>query len=183
MWRWGAGELDADIACVVSNHDSHRFAVEAVGLPFYHVPVTGKSDEYRAAHEDAVRSIVAGHEPDLVVLARYMRVLSPGFVEAFDGRIINIHHSFLPAFVGSDPYRRAYERGVKLIGATSHFVTADLDEGPIIAQSVAQVTHHDSIDDLKRKGRDLERVVLAEAVRLFLEDKILVRGNKTIVFR
>lgn len=180
LWRCSTGDIDAQIVGVISNHDTHRAIVEHHGVAYHHLPVESRD---RAAHETLVMRALDQLGPDLVVLARYMRVLSAGAVERWDKQMINIHHSFLPAFVGSDPYRQAYERGVKLIGATSHFVTKDLDEGPIIAQAVQDVTHHDSVDVLRRKGRDLERVVLAHAVRKWVEDKILVRGNKTIIFR
>lgn len=179
LWRCTTGDIDAEIVGVISNHDTHRADVEHHGIPYHHLPA---SDD-RVAHEDSVMRTLTDLSPDLVVLARYMRVLSPGFVAEWDKRMINIHHSFLPAFVGRDPYRQAFERGVKVIGATAHFVTEDLDEGPIIAQAVADVTHHDTVDDLKRKGRDLERMVLARAVRKWVEGKILVRGSRTVIFR
>ncbi len=180
LWRWQSGELDVDLPLVISNHPHHKALVESMGIRYLHLPVTR---ETKAEQEAAVKTLLEQVGADLVVLARYMQILSPTFIEGWDGRIINIHHSFLPAFVGSDPYRQAYDRGVKIIGATSHYVTADLDQGPIIAQAVTEVSHNDSVAELRRRGSDLERVVLARAVRAHVEDKILIRGNKTIVFR
>ncbi len=180
LWRREAGELDVEIPLVISNHDALREPVEHAGIPFLHLPVT---PETKPEQERLVRAALEEARVDFVVLARYMQILSPAFLEGWEQRILNIHHSFLPAFAGGDPYRRAYERGVKIIGATSHYVTAELDEGPIIAQAVTEVSHHDSVADLRRKGRDLERIVLARAVRAHAEDKILVSGNKTVVFR
>lgn len=178
LWRWRSGDLDASIPMVVSNHDSLRAEVEPFGIPFHHVPITlGREREQEAA----VMELLEGHV-DVVVLARYMRVLSPAFVARHPGRILNIHHSFLPAFVGANPYRRAYDRGVKLIGATAHYVTDDLDEGPIVDQDVVRVSHRETPKDLARLGREIERQVLARAVRSHLEDRILIHGNKTIVF-
>jgi len=179
LWRWQRGELAVDIPCVISNHDRLRGAVAAFGVPFHHVP-----QESPAQREQAEQRMLAilGEGADFLVLARYMRILSPDFVARYPDRIINIHHSFLPAFVGADPYRQAYERGVKIIGATAHYVTADLDQGPIIEQDTARVSHSDEIEELRRLGRDLERQVLARAVRWHAEDRIIVDGNKTIVF-
>ncbi|MDR3418571.1 MAG: formyltetrahydrofolate deformylase [Nevskia sp.] len=179
LWRWRRGELAVDIPCVLSNHDKLREAVEGFGLRFHHVPQD--SPVQREQAEQRMLDIL-GDQADFLVLARYMRILSPAFVARYPSRIINIHHSFLPAFVGADPYRQAYERGVKIIGATAHYVTADLDQGPIIEQDTARVSHSDEIDDLRRLGRDLERQVLARAVRWHVEDRIIVDGNKTIVF-
>jgi len=179
LWRWQRGELRVDIPCVISNHAILRGAVEAFGVPFHHVPQD--SPEQRAAAESQILDLL-GDRGDFLVLARYMRILGPAFVARYPSRIINIHHSFLPAFVGADPYRQAYERGVKIIGATAHYVTAELDQGPIIAQDTAHVSHSDEIEDLRRLGRDLERTVLARAVRWHVEDRIIVDGNKTIVF-
>jgi formyltetrahydrofolate deformylase len=178
LWNWRRGDLRAEIPVVVSNHPDLRAAVESFGVPFLHVP---NDRDTRAAAESRMLETLEGRA-DLVVLARYMQVLSPGFVDRFPGRIINIHHSFLPAFAGADPYRQAYERGVKIVGATAHYVTAELDGGPIIDQDVARVSHRDSVDDLRALGRDLERRVLFRAVRWHCEDRILVHGNKTIVF-
>ena len=178
LWNWRRGDLRADIPLVVSNHPDLCSAVESFGVPFLHVP---NDREIRAGAEERMLEALEGRA-DLLVLARYMQVLSPGFVDRFPGRIINIHHSFLPAFAGADPYRQAYQRGVKIVGATAHYVTAELDGGPIIDQDVARVSHRDSVDDLRALGRDLERRVLFRAVRWHCEDRILVHGNKTIVF-
>jgi formyltetrahydrofolate deformylase len=179
LWRWQAGELRARIPAIISNHSTLEPVAAAAGVPFHACPAEPRR---KAAQERRVRSILEESAIDVVVLARYMQVLGPALLDGYENRIINIHHSFLPAFSGGDPYRQAYERGVKVIGATSHYVTADLDAGPIITQSVAEVSHRDSVDDLRRKGRDLERIVLARAVRAHLEDKILVSQNKTVVF-
>ena len=179
LWRWDAGELDAEIPLVVSNHPDLAKRVEAYGIPFFHLPVT---KETRAEQEAEVLKLLSEHEVDFVVLARYMQILSPKFVSAYPDRILNIHHSFLPAFVGADPYRRAHDRGVKTIGATAHYVTEDLDAGPIVHQDVAHVTHRDTVDDLVRLGREVERRVLARAVRWHLEDRVLVDGHRTVVF-
>ena len=179
LWRWDAGELEAEIPLVISNHPDLASRAEIYGIPFHHLPVTKAS---KAEQESAMLDLLADHEIDVVVLARYMQILSPKLVSAYPDRIINIHHSFLPAFVGADPYRRAHERGVKTIGATAHYVTEDLDAGPIIHQDVSHVTHRDTVDDLVRQGREIERRVLARAVRWHLEDRILVDGNRTVVF-
>jgi len=179
LWRWRTGEHRVKLAMVVSNHDALRSTVEMFKLPYHHLPVT---DANKPAQEAQIRGLLSGAGVDVIVLARYMQVLSADFVSAYRERIINIHHSFLPAFAGRKPYHQAFERGVKIIGATSHFVTESLDDGPIIAQSTTAVDHRDTIDDLIRKGRDLERMVLAAAVRLHLQDRILVSGNKTVVF-
>ena len=176
--RAKAGELPAEVVLVASNHPDHRDLSEFFGVPFHHLPV----DDDPAAQEAALSDLLVAERVDLVVLARYMRILSPEFVAARPNRIINIHHSFLPAFVGAQPYRQAHERGVKVIGATAHYVTADLDQGPIIDQDVARVTHRDGVDDLTRKGRDLEVVVLARALRAHLEHRVLPWGNRTVVF-
>jgi formyltetrahydrofolate deformylase len=177
--RHRAGELPCEIAFVISNHAAAEPVARHFGIPFHHLPVT---PEVRPAQEGAIAHLIDAERVDLVVLARYMQILSADFVARYPARIINIHHSFLPAFVGASPYRQAYERGVKLIGATSHYVTADLDQGPIIAQATTPCSHRDSVDDLVRKGRDLEKRVLAEAVRYHLEDRILVYAGKTVVF-
>lgn len=179
IWRWRTGELPVDLAMVISNHADLRSTVESEGLLFHRIPVEPAG---RDEAEAEMRALIEGSAADFVVLARYMQVLSPAFVAAYPQRIINIHHSFLPAFAGSKPYHQAFERGVKIIGATSHYVTDVLDDGPIIAQSTLQVDHRDSVSDLIRKGRDLERSVLATAVRLQIQDRILVNQNKTIVF-
>jgi formyltetrahydrofolate deformylase len=177
--RWQRGDLAADIPIVISNHSDHADAVRFMGPVFEHLPVT---PETRPEQERAILGLLDANGVDLVVLARYMQVLSDGFVARFPNRIINIHHSFLPAFLGGRPYHRAHDRGVKLVGATAHYATAELDEGPIIAQDVVAVTHRDSVDDLIRKGRDVEAAVLARAVRAHLESRILVYGRKTVVF-
>ncbi len=179
LWRWKAGELRVEIPFVLGNHDDLRQDVETLGLQFHHLPVTveTKTDQ----EEQAIR-LLDESWIDFIVLARYMQILSPSFVARYPNRIINIHHSFLPAFAGAKPYHQAYHRGVKIIGATSHYVTDMLDEGPIIAQETMAVDHRDTVDDLVRKGRDLERVVLSRAVRHHVEDKILTSQNKTVVF-
>jgi formyltetrahydrofolate deformylase len=179
LWRWDSGELETEIPLVVSNHPDLAPRAEIYGIPFYHLPVTR---ETKAEQESRVLNLLSDHDVDLVVLARYMQILTPKFVGAYPDRIINIHHSFLPAFAGADPYRRAHDRGVKTIGATAHYVTEELDAGPIIHQDVAHVTHRDTVEDLVRLGREIERRVLARAVRWHLEDRILVDGNRTIVF-
>jgi formyltetrahydrofolate deformylase len=175
------GDLAGDIVAVVSNHDDLGKVAGHFGKSFHHIPVPTDPAGKRAA-EIAQRDLVAGLGIDLVVLARYMQVLSSDFCAAMPGRIINIHHSFLPAFVGAKPYHQAKARGVKVIGATAHYVTPDLDQGPIIEQGTARVTHRDEVEDLIRKGRELERQTLTRAVRLHLERRVLVSGNRTIVF-
>ena len=172
------GELPGRIVGVVSNHDLLRPLTERFSVPFTHVPHDGVD---RDAHETMVAAAIEAYQPDYVVLARYMRVLSPGFVARFAGRMINIHHSFLPAFAGASPYRQAFARGVKLIGATAHFVTAELDDGPIIAQDVTPVDHADTPERMAQAGRDVEKLVLARAVRLVLEERVFVHGRRTIV--
>jgi formyltetrahydrofolate deformylase len=173
------GELPGTIALVASNHDTHADFVARFGVPFHHVPV---DDGDRGAQERVLGDLLAAHRPDCVVLARYMRVLPPWLAEQWRGRMINIHHSFLPSFAGARPYQQAHERGVKVIGATAHYVTADLDEGPIIAQQVMPVSHRDDPARLERRGRDVEAVVLAEALRLHLEHRVIVYGRRTAVF-
>jgi formyltetrahydrofolate deformylase len=179
LWRHRTGELPVEIPFVVGNHLDLERDVAALGITFHHIPVTAESKPHA---ETKLSELLRGADVDLIVLARYMQILSPEFVNRFPERIINIHHSFLPAFAGSKPYHQAYDRGVKLIGATSHYVTERLDDGPIIAQATHPVDHRDTIDEMVRAGRDLERVVLAKAVRLHVEDKILVSKNKTVVF-
>jgi len=176
LWRWRSGELDAELVAVVSNHPDHAEQVTSLGLPFHHVPVEGD----REAAEARVLELLQGVE--LLVLARYMQILSAGFLERLGAPAINIHHSFLPAFVGADPYARAHERGVKLIGATAHYVTEELDAGPIIDQDVTRVSHRDETDDLVGIGRDVERLVLSRAVKAHLDDRVLLDGARTIVF-
>ncbi|MGN6586468.1 MAG: formyltetrahydrofolate deformylase [Solirubrobacterales bacterium] len=177
LWRWRSGDLGGEIALVISNHPDHRDQVESVGLPFHHVPVEPGT---KAEAERQILDLLDG--VDLLVLARYMQILSHGFLGELGASAINIHHSFLPAFVGADPYHRAYERGVKLIGATAHYVTAELDAGPIIAQDVTRVDHRDEVADMIRLGRDVERLVLARAVMAHLDDRVLLDGDRTIVF-
>ncbi|SIO72119.1 formyltetrahydrofolate deformylase [Burkholderia sp. GAS332] len=178
--RWKSGELAIDIPCVISNHEEFRSLVEWHGIPFHHVPVTANSK--REAYGEVAR-LFDDAKGDVMVLARYMQVLSPELCARYSGRIINIHHSFLPAFVGGKPYHQAYTRGVKLIGATCHYVTEDLDEGPIIDQDVIRIDHSDSVTDLVRYGKDVEKSTLARGLRYHLENRVIVAGNKTIVFR
>ncbi|OXM88384.1 formyltetrahydrofolate deformylase [Paenibacillus rigui] len=178
LWQWQAGDLDADIAMVISNHNEMRSLVESFGVPYHHVPVT--ADTKAEAERKQLELVV--DQVDAVVLARYMQIISPKFIEYFPNRIINIHHSFLPAFVGGKPYAQAHNRGVKIIGATAHYVTEELDGGPIIEQDVQRVSHRDNVDDLKRIGRHIERIVLARAVSWHVEDRVIVHGNKTVVF-
>ena len=179
LTRWRSGELNADLRVVVSNHPDHADICEHMGIPYVHLPVT---KETKPEQERAVLTTLAEHEVDLIVMARYMQILSNDFIAARPLQVINIHHSFLPAFIGANPYRQAHERGVKLIGATAHYATADLDEGPIIEQDTFRVSHRDNVAQLTMKGRDLETVVLARAVKAHLEHRVLVAGNKTIVF-
>lgn len=180
LWEWQSGDLDTEIALVISNHENARSVVESLGIPFYYIPANKNIREQVEAKQLA---LMKEYEIDLLILARYMQILTPNFVSHFPDRIINIHHSFLPAFIGARPYERAYERGVKLIGATSHYVTNDLDEGPIIEQDIERVDHRDHVDDLKKIGQQVERRVLARAVQWHLEDRIIVQDNKTIVFQ
>ena len=179
LWRWRRGELGADVVGVFSNHPDLRADVEGFGVPYTHVPVPpGGKEEAERALLDAL----APAQPDFLILARYMQILSPGFLERVAVPVINIHHSFLPAFVGADPYRRALDRGVKIIGATAHYVTPELDAGPIIEQDVERVSHRHGLRELEWIGRDVERVVLSRAVRWHVEDRVIVHGNKTFVF-
>jgi formyltetrahydrofolate deformylase len=179
LWRWEVAEIDAVIPVVISNHAGLAPKAEAHGIPFHHLPVTSGS---KREQEAIVAALLREHEIDLVVLARYMQILSPQFLDSYPRAFINIHHSFLPAFIGANPYRHAYDRGVKIIGATAHYVTAELDAGPIINQDVAHVSHRDGVEDLIRIGREVERRVLAQAVRWHLEDRVLVDGIRTVVF-
>jgi formyltetrahydrofolate deformylase len=179
LLRHRAGELACEIPLVLSNHPDLEPVARHFGIPYRVFPITAGT---KALQEEAELSLLAAERIDLVVLARYMQVLSPQFVERYRGRIINIHHSFLPAFSGGRPYHQAHERGVKLIGATAHYATKDLDDGPIIEQDVIRASHRDSVDDLVRKGRDVERAVLSRAVRWHLDDRVWVCGNKTVVF-
>lgn len=179
LWRINTGDLHAEIACVVSNHNLLKDLVKAYNHPFIHTPITKATKDEVEAEQ---KQIIKGYNADFIVLARYMQVLSPDFVDAYQNQIINIHHSFLPAFAGGNPYQQAYDRGVKIIGATSHYVTSELDQGPIIAQDVIKISHKDQVKDLKRKGKDLERLVLAKAVSLHTNNQIISKGNKTVVF-
>jgi formyltetrahydrofolate deformylase len=181
IYRWRTGELAIDPVAIVSNHPREAaIRVDIGDIPFHHIPVT---PDTKPQAEAQLRALAAETNAELVVLARYMQVFSDEQSAHFAGRCINIHHSFLPGFKGARPYHQAHERGVKIIGATAHFVTADLDEGPIIHQDVERITHADAPEDLVRKGRDIERRVLAEAVRLFVEERVLLNGNRTVVFR
>ena len=179
LWEWQNGDLDTDIVVVISNHEEARHMVESLGIPFHYIPAN--KDIRKQVEAEQIR-LMEEYDVDLLILARYMQILTPEFVSHFESRIINIHHSFLPAFIGAGPYERAYARGVKLIGATSHYVTNDLDEGPIIEQDVERVDHRDDVIDLKKIGRQIERRVLVKAVKWHLENRIIVEGNKTIVF-
>lgn len=178
--RWQSKELDVDIPCVISNHETFRGFVEWHGIPFHHVPLT--VDNKREANAEILR-LFEQARGDVMVLARYMQILPPELCEKHPGRIINIHHSFLPSFVGAKPYHQAYRRGVKLIGATCHFVTAELDAGPIIEQDTVRIDHGDTVEDLVRYGKDIEKAVLARGLRYHVEDRVLVNGNRTVVFR
>ena len=178
LWRWRRGELDAEVVAVVSNHPDHAADVAGFSVPYHHVPVApGAKDDAEARMLDLLAGAV-----DVVVLARYMQILSGDFLDRLGVPVINIHHSFLPSFAGADPYRRAREWGVKIIGATAHYVVEELDAGPIIEQDVARVSHRHSVEELERIGRDIERVVLARAVGWHLDDRVLVHENRTIVF-
>lgn len=179
LYRWRSGDLAFDIPCVISNHDDLRGYVEWHGIPYHHIPVDLPD---KREHFAAVSRGIAEAGADAVVLARYMQILPPDLCDAYPGRIINIHHSFLPSFVGAKPYHQAAERGVKLVGATCHYVTSELDAGPIIEQDVARVNHHNSTEDMVRLGKDVEKTVLARGLRYHLEDRVMVHGNKTIVF-
>ncbi|HEV7217481.1 MAG: formyltetrahydrofolate deformylase [Terriglobales bacterium] len=179
LYRHKSGELACDIPLVVSNHHDNQAIAEFYGIPFFFVPT--ESGEKEKA-EKQITALLREHRPDLIVLARYMQILSPNFVNEYAHRIINIHHSFLPAFVGAKPYHQAFARGVKLIGATSHYVTEVLDDGPIIEQDVIRISHSDSLEHLLQKGRDLEKIVLSRAVRWHIENRILLYGSKTVVF-
>lgn len=179
LHRWRTGELECEIPVIVSNHRDVERLAEFYGIPFEHVPVTAPT---RAEDEARQLELLARHEIELVVLARYMQILSPDFVGRYPAAIINVHHSFLPAFTGARPYHAAHARGVKLIGATSHYVTEVLDDGPIIEQDVARISHRNQVEDLVARGRDLERMVLSRAVRWHLDRRILCYGNKTVVF-
>ena len=176
--RWRSGELDVEIPCVISNHEDARGLVEWHGIPFYYVPVD-KTD--KEAAWQALDTLFRDARADTMVLARYMQILPAWLCEAYAGQILNIHHSFLPSFVGASPYQQAWERGVKQVGATCHYVTADLDQGPIIEQDVTRVTHNDAVKDLVRYGKDIEKAVLARGLRYHLEDRVLISGRRTVV--
>lgn len=178
LWRWRSGELNVDIPFVISNHEELRSTVEGFGLAYHCIPITKETKE---AQEAKTLELLQG-QVDFIVLARYMQIVSSEFIRHYPSQIINIHHSFLPAFVGANPYKHAYERGVKLIGATGHYVTEELDQGPIIEQDVRRVSHRDSVQDLIAVGRDIERSVLARAVAAHIEDRVIAYENKTIVF-
>ncbi|RIV45403.1 formyltetrahydrofolate deformylase [Flagellimonas pelagia] len=177
--RYNSGELSVDIPFILSNHKDLEYVAEQFNIPFYHVPVTKQN---KAEAEDRQLALLQEHRVDFVVLARYMQIVSPKVINVYPQKIINIHHSFLPAFMGAKPYHAAFERGVKIIGATSHYVTADLDAGPIIEQDVAAVSHTHSVNDFIAKGRDLERIVLSRAVQLHVARKTMVYNNKTVIF-
>ena len=177
--RYAAGELGANIKCVIGNHEILRGLVERFDIPFFYIPAEGLS---RDEHEAKVMTKIDEFTFDYIVLAKYMRILTPTFVKAYSQKIINIHHSFLPAFIGANPYKQAFERGVKIIGATAHYVTDDLDEGPIIAQDVIPVTHRQTWRDMQRAGRDGEKIVLSRALAFVLNDRVFVNGNKTVIF-
>jgi formyltetrahydrofolate deformylase len=181
LHRWHSGELFCDIPCVISNHENLRSMVEWHEIPFHYVPVPKDADGKAKAFA-RVSGLIGEQRIDTVVLARYMQIIPPELCASHAGRIINIHHSFLPSFIGANPYQRAYDRGVKLIGATSHYVTAELDEGPIIEQDVIRVNHRHTVDDLVRLGKNVEVAVLARALRNHLEDRVIVHGHKTVVF-
>lgn len=178
LWRWKSGEIAVEIPMVISNHPDLREEVEALGIPYYHIPVT---PETKGEAEKQMLEIMKD-KVDFIALARYMQILSPDFVGKYHNKVLNIHHSFLPAFIGANPYVRAFNRGVKLIGATAHFVTNDLDEGPIIEQDVERVSHRYTADNLKVAGRHVEKQVFATAVTWFVDNKVIVHGNKTVVF-
>jgi formyltetrahydrofolate deformylase len=178
LWRWQAREIPADIPLIISNHEDLGYIAEQFGIDFHYISIAKDNKSQQEAKE---LDLLEKYQINLIVLAKYMQILSGDFVEKFP-HIINIHHSFLPAFAGANPYQRAYERGVKIIGATAHYVTSNLDEGPIIEQDVVGISHRDTVADLIRKGKDLERIVLARAVRLHLQNRVLVYGNRTVVF-
>ena len=177
--RYFFNTLGAEVCCVLGNYDELRTFTERFDIPFYHVDHDGKS---KADFEAEIARILASHQPDYLILAKFMRILSSDFVTQYRGRIINIHHSFLPAFVGANPYKQAHARGVKLIGATAHFVTSDLDEGPIIAQDIRPVNHSYTVKDMVRAGKEIEKSVLSKAIRLVIEDRVIITGNRTVVF-
>lgn len=180
LWRWHSQELAIDVPVVISNHDQFRSTVEREGIPFHHIPIDTAN---KSAGFAALESAIDHAQVDLIVLARYMQILPPHLCERYAGRVINIHHSFLPSFIGANPYKKAYARGVKLIGATCHYVTSDLDAGPIIDQEVVRVEHFHQPEDLLRLGRDCERLALARGVRAHIHDRVLIHDDRTVVFR
>ncbi|TNF47835.1 formyltetrahydrofolate deformylase [bacterium] len=179
LYRWRSKQLEIDIPCIISNHDDLQDMAGYYNIPFHHFPVT---KETKPEQEKKVMEILRNEKVDTIVLARYMQILSPKFVNAYRNSIINIHHSFLPAFIGANPYLQAFKRGVKIIGATSHYVTEELDQGPIVYQDVVPVTHRDDVETLKRKGEDIEKVVLARSVAMHVENRILIHNGKTVIF-
>lgn len=179
LYRWRSGDIECDMACVISNHESLRSVVEWHGIPFHYVPMDMPDKE---AGFDRIAALLADARADVVVLARFMQILPPDLCQRYAGRVLNIHHSFLPAFAGAKPYHQAFDRGVKLIGATCHYVTAELDEGPIIEQDTRRIDHADDVNELLRVGRDIERIVLSRGLRWHLEDRVLLNGSKTVVF-
>jgi formyltetrahydrofolate deformylase len=183
LHRWRSGELQVDIPCVISNHEDLRSFVEWHGIPFVHVDMPTGDPASKDAAFQHISALFDAHRGDAMVLARFMQILPPWLCQRYPGRVINIHHSFLPSFVGAKPYHQAYQRGVKLIGATCHYVTDELDAGPIIEQDTVRIDHGDTVDDLVRYGRDIEKTVLSRGLRYHIEDRVLVCGNKTIVFR
>lgn len=183
LHRWRSGELQVDIPCVISNHEDLRSFVEWHGIPFINVGMPGNDATAKTGAFDRIAALFEQHRGDCMVLARFMQILPPALCRSLAGRIINIHHSFLPSFVGAKPYHQAYQRGVKLIGATCHYVTDELDAGPIIEQDTVRIDHGDTVEDLVRYGRDIEKTVLARGLRYHVEDRVLICGNKTIVFR
>ena len=179
LYRWHSGELYCDISAVIANHDNLRSMVEWHGIPFHHVPVDPAD---KSAHFQQVDDLLQQVEAQTIVLARYMQILPAAICERYQGQVINIHHSFLPSFIGANPYYQAYDRGVKLIGATCHYVTQELDQGPIIEQDVERISHRHNKDDLVRLGKDVEKIVLARGLRYHLEDRVVMHGNKTVIF-
>ena len=179
LYRWRSKQLEIDIPCIISNHDELKDMAGYYNIPFHHLPVT---KETKPEQEKQVMGILRKEKVDTIVLARYMQILTPKFVNAYRNSIINIHHSFLPAFIGANPYLQAFKRGVKIIGATSHYVTEDLDQGPIIYQDIVPVTHRDNVETLKRKGEDIEKVVLARSVAMHFENRVLLHNGKTVIF-
>jgi formyltetrahydrofolate deformylase len=179
LYRWRSKQLEIDIPCIISNHDDLKDMAGYYNIPFHHLPVT---KETKPEQEKKIMEILRKEKVDTIILARYMQILTPKFVNAYRNSIINIHHSFLPAFIGADPYLQAFKRGVKIIGATSHYVTEELDQGPIIYQDVVPVTHRDNVETLKRKGEDIEKMVLARSVAMHVENRVLMHNGKTVIF-